>query len=272
MKKRNRNTIYANYELVSEEEKQIAEYLYEKNLERVNSLAFNVAASKKAFYSTYLKRLIDLVISLSLCVILFPLFIFGFLGTWFTIGHPIIFKQTRMGKNLIPFVMYKFRSMTNTVDKNGKMIPMEKRVTSFGKLLRETSIDELPQLINIIRGDMSLIGPRALPMFYYERMSKKHKMRTLVKPGLECPFSFIPNLEGGDEEDYQFQIKYENDIKYVESISFKYDIKMLVLLIKLTFSKKDREIHAIQGTNFVGYDKKGRAVSLRIAKKYPERL
>lgn len=266
----NMKKLYGNSEIISDEEEIIVEKL-KNNLIYANSNT-SVIEKRKSVYECIFKRLIDIIISIIAIIILSPIMLITAAGTLFFLGRPIIFRQTRVGVNMRPFNMYKFRSLMDIRGKDGKMVPMDQRLTPFGKFIRMTSLDEILNFINIIKGDMSIVGPRPMPVFYVERMSERHKCIFQVKPGLESPIHFIPDLFGGAEDDYQFHIKFENDIWYVEHIGFITDIKKIIRLIKLVFSKNKRMTHAVMGTNFVGYDKQGRALSLRIAKKYPEEI
>ena len=157
--------------------------------------------------------------------------------------------------------MVKFRNMNNKTDSDGKLLPASERVTKFGKFMRKYSLDELLNFWSVLKGDMSIIGPRPMPEFFVERMSERHKMRHVVRPGLECPYT-VP--EGTKLNNYYW--KFENDIWYVENISFITDVKMLLKLIKLTFNMKNRGNHAGGLSYFIGYDDDGHAISLRQAK------
>ena len=266
--KRSDEELHGNLELITGEEEQIVEKL-RANLRVANNMA-SLKSRRTTLYEKTIKRLIDIIASLSAIIVLSPIMFLAAIGTHIFHGSPIIFRQTRMGKDMRPFEMYKFKSLVDKRGEDGKMLPVDQRVTKFGKFLRATSIDELPNFVNVLKGEMSIIGPRPVPVFYVDRMSKRHKHRFEVKPGLECPAQYTPCLFGGDEDDYQFHIKYENDVWYVEHIGFHTDMKKALSLFKLAFSKKERVAHAVAGTNFVGYDKLGRAISLRIAKKFPE--
>jgi lipopolysaccharide/colanic/teichoic acid biosynthesis glycosyltransferase len=123
--------------------------------------------------------------------------------------------------------------------------------------MRKYSLDELLNFWSVLKGDMSIIGPRPLPEFFLDRMSERHKMRNVVKPGLECPYT-MP--EGTEISAYHW--KFENDIWYVENVSFSTDVKMIVMLFKLTFNMRNRGDHAGGLTYFIGYDDDGFATSL----------
>lgn len=245
-----------NVNLISSEEEKWAVLLRTRNLQKVNAQDTAVHPADN-FYIRYTKRGLDLIISVPIVLFLFPLFcIFG-ICTFFDVGIPIFYKQTRIGKNGKPFVMVKFRNMNNNTDAEGKLLPAAQRITRFGKFMRKYSLDELLNFWSVVKGDMSLIGPRPLPVFFMDRMSERHKMRHVVRPGLECPYT-MPK----DTEISAYHWKYENDIWYIENVSFKTDLKMLIKLFKLTFNMKNRGDHAEGLTYFIGYDDDGFATSL----------
>ena len=249
-----------NKNLISSEEEEYADFLKKRNLEKTNSMDEVVRPSEN-IYSKYMKRGLDMLIGIPAFIItLLPNVIFG-ICTFCDVGRPIFYKQTRIGKDGKPFVMVKFRNMNNKTDSDGKLLPPNERVTKFGKFMRKFSFDELLNFWSIIKGDMSIIGPRPMPEFFVERMSERHKMRHAVRPGLECPYT-VP--EGSRLNNYYW--KFENDVWYVENVSFRTDISMLGKLFKLTFNMRSRENHAGGLSYFVGYDDEGHAISLREAK------
>ena len=213
---------------------------------------------KKSFYAKYIKRPIDLIIIVPVFTVLLPV-IFGIgIVTFFDVGSPIIFKQMRTGKDGKPFYLVKFRNMTNEKDEFGNLLPPSQRVTKWGAFVRKHSLDELLNFWSILKGDMSIIGPRPLPASFDERYSDRHKMRTAVKPGLECPTLDVSNGVR------LYQEQFENDIWYVEHISFITDIRMVFALVKLVFNSKERGDHAtVGGGEFVGYNDDGIAFSMR---------
>lgn len=243
--------VVGNKELVQDDEQKISDFLKYRNLDRVN-IQSKVVKPKDGLYVKYVKRILDLVISVPafLCSLPFNI-VFG-VGTFFDVGSPIFFRQTRMGRHGKPFIMVKFRNMSNRTDEAGKLLPSNQRITKFGYFMRSHSFDELLNFWSVIKGDMSIIGPRPLPVFFYERMSERHKMRTAVRPGLECPRVI-------DAEGEKYQKQFENDIWYVENVSFLTDVKMLFLLFKMTFAKSVRT-SAAGSRYFVGYDDNGRAI------------
>ena len=172
-------------------------------------------------------------------------------------GYPILFKQPRIGKNGKVFTMYKFKSIKDEVDNMGHKRTMDERMSSMGLFLRKTSLDELPNFINILKGDMSIIGPRPLLVSFGDRYSDRHMKRHLVKPGLESP-RLIDRKEG--MTDYQYQL--ESDVWYVENCSFISDCKMMFKLMEMFLEKKQRKKNAELVSYFVGYDDMGMAINL----------
>ena len=246
--------------MVSSEESEIAEMLRERNLERVNAESAPVQF-KNTLYSRLIKRFIDIAVSLPICIILLPIYALIAIGTFIDVGKPVVFKQTRVGKDGEPFNMIKFRSMNNKTDSEGRLLPAAQRLTKFGKFLRKTSLDELPEFWNVLSGKMSIIGPRPMPTVFVDRMSERHKMRHAVRPGLECPRVF----NGNDPQTSAYYYQFESDIWYVENISLRTDIKMVFMLVKMVFSRKTRAKHANVASYFVGYDDEGKAISTKLA-------
>ena len=133
-------------------------------------------------YRKYFKRILDLILSLIAFIILLPIMMVIYILVRIKLGKPAIFKQKRPGKNEKIFTLYKFRTMTDVKDENGNLLPDEKRLTKFGKFLRSTSLDELPELINIIKGEMSIVGPRPLLVEYLDYYTEEEKHRHDVRP------------------------------------------------------------------------------------------
>lgn len=252
-----------NSSLISSDEEAMANML-KKNLDHANKIQKPVKP-RKSFYTEYGKRTIDIVLSLIACILLLPFNLVFAICTFFDVGFPILYKQSRCGKNGKEFILAKFRNMNNKTDKNGKLLPATQRVTKFGRIMRKYSLDELLNFWSVLKGDMSLIGPRPLPMFFYDRMSKRHKMRTAVRPGLECPR--VITFKNPDLCNYHKQ--FENDIWYIEHISFITDIKMCIMLVKMVFDfrKRDNRAKGNEASYFVGYDEKGFALSMDTASK-----
>lgn len=246
-----------NRELVSNLEESVAGILRERNLEKVNQNSEPVCY-RETFYAKYVKRILDLFIAIPVLVVTLPLnIIFGII-TFFDVGRPVIFRQTRTGKNGKSFEMIKFRNMNENKDNDGKLLPPSQRVTGFGRFMRKYSLDELLNFVSVLKGDMSIIGPRPMPLFIEERMSDRHRGREFVKPGIECPrvVKIDRSIAGSWQEEF------ENAVWYVEHISFITDVKMVILLIKMTLNFKERSKNAGGLGYFVGYDDFGHATSL----------
>ena len=188
----------------------------------------------RSFYSLYVKRIIDFCLSLMALICLSPLLIVICVLELVYHGSPIIYKTKRPGKDGKIFHLYKFRSMTNERDENGILLPEDKRLTKFGYFIRRTSIDELPGLFNILKGDMAIIGPRPLLVEYLDLYTPRHAMRHAVRPGLAC-VKIIPS----DSKTWTWREQFENDIYYIEHISFVTDLKMIFLTIKETIKGAD---------------------------------
>lgn len=185
----------------------------------------------KNFYRKYGKRIIDLLISTIALFFISPIFISLMVFVKVKLGSPIFFVQERPGINEKIFKMYKFRTMKNYTDENGKLLSDEERLTKFGKLLRSTSLDELPELINIIKGDMSLVGPRPLLKSYLPLYNKEQKMRHTVRPGL----TGYAQVNGRNSITWNEKFKY--DTEYVKKYNFLLDVKIIFQTIKKVIIK-----------------------------------
>ncbi|EIW00673.1 sugar transferase [Thermoanaerobacter siderophilus] len=174
------------------------------------------------------KRLIDIFVSFFLLIVLSPLLIIISLVILVTMGPPVIFKQERPGFKGRPFTIYKFRTMTNEKDEYGNLLPDEKRLTKIGKFLRTTSLDELPELFNVLKGDMSLVGPRPLLMEYLNYYTEEQMRRHDVKPGI----TGWAQVNGRNS--LSWEEKFKLDVWYVDNWSLWLDFKILFLtLIKV---------------------------------------
>ena len=252
-----------NIGLSSSKEDYVANKLKTENLSRVNYESATVCP-KNGVYVKYVKRVLDFIIAFCALIVFLPINLILAVCTLLDVGRPIIFKQTRIGKNGKEFQIIKFRNMTNQTDEHGNLLPASQRVTKFGRFVRKFSLDELMNFWSVLKGDMSIIGPRPLPLFFEDRYSERHKMRNAVKPGLECPRMIR------DENVPKYHEQFENDIWYVENVSFITDVKMVILLFKMTFDTKYRRIGSDGASYFVGYDDNNHATSLkRICKEHP---
>ncbi|MDR0852649.1 MAG: sugar transferase [Clostridiales Family XIII bacterium] len=171
----------------------------------------------KRLYANCIKRLLDFIFSLLLIIVLSPLFAVLAVLVAAKLGRPVLFRQERPGKNAKIFTICKFRTMTDGRDKNGELLPDADRLTDFGKKLRRTSLDELPELFNIIRGDMSFIGPRPLLVKYLPRYNETQARRHDVRPGL----TGLAQVNGRNT--ISWEQKFEYDVRYADRISFGLD-------------------------------------------------
>jgi sugar transferase EpsL len=179
-----------------------------------------------------IKRLFDFVLAFFALIALSPLMIILYFLVIFNLGFPALFKHVRPGMNETPFSMLKFRSMTYLKNEKGELLSDEKRLNSFGRWLRATSLDELPELFNVLRGDMSLVGPRPLLMEYLPRYTERQRLRHKVKPGI----TGWAQVNGRNT--ISWEEKFEHDIWYVENQSLILDIKIIFLTFFVVFSKK----------------------------------
>ena len=183
-------------------------------------------------HARYIKRFLDLILSLLALIILMPVMIVIYILVRIKLGSPAIFKQQRPGKNEKIFTLYKFRTMTDKKDENGNLLPDEQRLTKFGKILRSTSLDELPELFNILKGDMSIVGPRPLLVEYLRLYNEEQRHRHDVRPGL----TGFAQVNGRNS--ISWEEKFRDDIKYIENISFITDIKIVFKTIIKVFKRE----------------------------------
>lgn len=180
----------------------------------------------ESVYEKYIKRLLDIVLSGCALVVLSPVLLITAILVRCKLGRPVIFSQPRPGRNEKIFNLCKFRSMTDQRDTDGNLMPDEARLTKFGRLLRATSLDELPELWNILRGDMSLVGPRPLLVKYLPRYNQTQRRRHDVRPGL----TGWAQVNGRNA--LSWEEKFRLDVWYVENFSFALDVKILLLTVK----------------------------------------
>lgn len=183
-------------------------------------------------YNRYIKRSLDIILSLIAILVLSPILLLVALLVRIKLGSPILFKQKRPGLNEKIFIMYKFRTMTDERDDNGLLLPDSVRLTRIGKFLRSTSLDELPELFNILKGDMSFVGPRPLLVEYLPLYNEDQKRRHEVRPGL----SGWAQVNGRNSISWEEKFKF--DVEYVEKVSFLFDIIILLLTIKKVFLRE----------------------------------
>lgn len=183
-------------------------------------------------YRKFVKRPLDFVLSLIAIIVLSPVLALTALLVRLKLGSPVIFRQERPGLNEQIFTMYKFRTMTDERDENGCLMPDGVRLTRFGKFLRSCSLDELPELFNILKGDMSLIGPRPLLAQYLPLYSEQQKRRHEVRPGL----TGLAQINGRNAIDWETKFKF--DIEYVDNVTFIGDCKIVIQTIRKVFVRE----------------------------------
>ena len=185
-------------------------------------------------YKKFIKRFLDIVISLIILILFCWLYLILAILVRVRLGSPVLFRQPRPGRNEKIFDMYKFRTMTDARDKDGNLLPDSERLTSFGKLLRKTSLDELPELFCILKGDMSFIGPRPLLVEYLPYYTERERLRHTVRPGL----TGLAQASGRNTVDWD--TRFELDATYVENLSFLMDLKVIFMTIKTVFGHTDQ--------------------------------
>lgn len=182
--------------------------------------------TKQGIYARYIKRILDVLLSGCALIVLSPVLLIVAVLVRTKLGSPVIFCQERPGKDEKIFKMYKFRSMTDERDENGELLPDEVRLTHFGKVLRSTSLDELPELWNIFKGDMSIVGPRPLAVGYLPYYTEEERHRHDILPGL----TGLAQVHGRNALAWEARFSY--DVQYVQTISFGLDLKILFLTVK----------------------------------------
>ena len=188
--------------------------------------------SNNSIYRKFLKRPMDFILSLMAIIVLSPVLIIVGVLVRFKLGSPVLFKQRRPGLNEKIFTMYKFRTMTDEKDENGELLPDSVRLTKFGRMLRSTSLDELPELFNILKGDMSIVGPRPLLIQYLDLYNDHQKRRHEVRPGLSG------HAQVNGRNAISWEDKFNLDVEYVDNVSFIGDWKIIFLTIKKVFVKE----------------------------------
>lgn len=189
-------------------------------------------------YRKFVKRLLDIILSSLALVVLSPLLLITAILVRIKIGSPVIYSQERPGK-IDPktgkeriFTLFKFRSMTNEKDAEGNLLPSKDRLTGFGKKLRSTSLDELPELINILKGDMSIVGPRPLLVKYLPLYNDHQRRRHLVRPGL------TGYAQANGRNSLSWEQKFDLDVEYVDKMSFGMDVKIIFQTIKAVLKRE----------------------------------
>ena len=187
---------------------------------------------RAGFYEKYIKRLLDIVLSGAALVILSPVLLITAVLVRIKLGSPVIFTQERPGKDEKVFKLHKFRSMTDARDENGNLLPDKDRLTGFGKKLRSLSIDELPELWDIFRGKMSIVGPRPLLVKYLPLYNEEQRHRHDVRPGL----TGWAQVHGRNLTSWEERFEY--DVEYVKNISFALDVKIILMTVHCVFARE----------------------------------
>lgn len=188
--------------------------------------------TKSDIYRKYFKRPMDIILSLFAIIVLSPVLLFIAILVRFKLGSPVLFRQKRPGLNEKIFTLYKFRTMTDDKDNNGELLPNHIRLTKFGRFLRSTSLDELPELFNVLKGDMSLVGPRPLLIEYLPLYNRNQKRRHCVRPGL----SGLAQVNGRNAITWEEKFNY--DIEYVDNISFFLDFIIIIRTLLKVFKRE----------------------------------
>lgn len=189
--------------------------------------------SMKGLYNKYIKRILDILISLTFIVLFSWLYLILVILVRIKLGSPVLFCQERPGYNEKIFTLYKFRTMTDKRDEKGNLLPDSERLTKFGSILRSTSLDELPEMLNILKGDMSLIGPRPLLVEYLPYYTEEEKQRHSVRPGL----TGLAQVSGRNY--LAWDKRLARDVEYVNHISFVMDLRIIIKTIMVVFKKED---------------------------------
>lgn len=187
---------------------------------------------RKGFYEACIKRPLDFVCALGGIIVLSPVLLITAGLVKLKLGSPVIFKQERPGLNEKIFTLYKFRTMTNEKDENGNLLPDEIRLTKFGKWLRSTSLDELPELFNILKGDMAVVGPRPLLVKYLDRYDEKQRHRHDVRPGI----TGYAQVNGRNTVDWEK--RFEMDVWYTQHISFQRDVRIISKTVQTVLKRE----------------------------------
>lgn len=195
-------------------------------------------------YAKYVKRVLDFLLSLCGIIVLSPVLLVLVILVRVKLGSPVLFKQERPGRDEKIFTLCKFRTMTDEKDAEGNLLPDSVRLTKFGKFLRAASLDELPELFNILKGDMSIIGPRPLLVSYLPYYSEREKKRHSIRPGL----TGLAQVSGRNFIDWDKRL--EKDVEYVENLSFGMDMKVLKMTVQTVLGHQDEvaeDTNAVEG-------------------------
>lgn len=188
--------------------------------------------TRGGIYKNYIKRPLDFILSLLAIIVLSPVFLLVAIMVRINLGSPVIFRQQRPGLNEKIFTMYKFRTMTDERDESGELLPNHLRLTRFGRILRSTSLDELPELFNILKGDMSIVGPRPLLIEYLPLYNAQQRRRHEVRPGL----TGLAQVNGRNA--ISWEDKFRFDIQYVDNVTFINDLRIVLKTVAKVFKRE----------------------------------
>lgn len=207
-------------------------------------------------YKKYIKRIVDIICALAAIIVFCWLYVIVAALVRIKLGSPVLFKQERPGRDEKIFKLYKFRTMTDARDENGKLLPDSERLTRFGKFLRSTSLDELPEAFNILKGDMSVVGPRPLLVKYLPLYNEEQKRRHEARPGL----TGLAQISGRNGITWEEKFKY--DVEYIDNITFFGDVKIILLTVWKAFFKEEGISQEGEATMefFTGTEEKTEAV------------
>ena len=203
-------------------------------------------------YRKFIKRLLDIILSLIAIIILSPVYLVIAVVVRIQMGSPVLFSQDRIGKDEKIFKLYKFRSMTNAKDENGNLLPDKQRLTKFGIALRSTSLDELPELFMILKGDMSFVGPRPQPSFYLPYYKEEERVSHKVRGGLIPPDSLCKKVQCDWETQFEYEVYYANNVSFVLDLKvIWHTFGILIQRIKHNYGADDRPMLHIYRADMV---------------------
>lgn len=186
-------------------------------------------------YEKYIKRILDFILALSALIVISPVLLIIAILVKCNLGSPVIFRQERVGKDERIFTMYKFRTMSDKTDASGELLPDEQRHTNFGDILRSTSLDELPELFNILKGDLAIVGPRPLLVSYLPYYTEEERLRHTVRGGLTQPEVMYGLVTPTWEEQFRFEIEY------VKNVSFLTDMRIILATIAIVLKRVETD-------------------------------
>ncbi len=201
-------------------------------------------------YANFFKRIIDFTGALFLVILLSPVYAICYILIKINMGSPVLFTQERPGKNERIFKIYKFRSMSSAKDENGNLLPDKDRITNLGIFLRKTSLDEIPQFFNVLKGDMSFIGPRPLLPRYLPFYTQRERLRHSIRPGI----TGLAQVNG--RNNLSWDVKLEYDVKYVETLSFISDLKIALKTVLKVLRRKD--INEVPSGNYLDLERRNK--------------